>query len=57
MKPGRKSRVAAKTRKLPVDLQKDFLSKVFRVSAVSQHSQAQRIDPAMVLFVQLFKRD
>ena len=56
VQPCREGRIAAKASDLLVDLQEDLLSKIFRVRAVPEHPQTERVDSPMMLLVQFFKR-
>src|SRR6185436_17487211 len=56
VQPGCEGRIASKASELSVDLQEDFLCKILRLAWAAHHSQAERIDPAVMLFVKPFKR-
>src|SRR5205085_12616508 len=55
MQPSRKSRLAAKTADLAIELDESFLRQVFRFGHVTRHTQTQRIDPSVMPLVEFLK--
>src|SRR5437867_8985336 len=55
MRPGSRSRVAAKTADFPKKLDGGLLRQVFRFRDISGHAQAERIYAAIVTLVKLFE--
>jgi len=52
VQPGGEGRVAAEGADLAIELQKRLLGQVFRFGHVTQHAQAQRVDPPLVQTIQ-----
>ena len=55
VQPGGKSRLTTKASNFSKELDEDFLSKVFGLRDIAGHSQAERVNPAIVPLVKLLK--
>ena len=55
VQPGGKSRLTTKASNFSKELNEDFLSEVFSLRDVAGHSQAERVNPAIVPLVELLE--